>query len=298
MTVASFIASQRTEHGVPHAVSCRALEVPESTFYNAHPSRVRCPLDQSPTPTSTLVAGGPPNGVRPIRARNRLAVTVPPGSSRRGLRGRHRATPSRRLVVILARLPYEPPLTPPSLRQRIQGLERAVAQLQDQLLEPAGNPPVDSSSTSEGIGNLVLDPRAPPPVVPMVLKALSPNVEGLAHEPAANLAIQSSEFADDKSPRDDVRHHDRRFPDVRSCHTNDEIALGEHSFRHETAPVCGEINSQAAHRGDRRLRWRLVMSREAGRLDSQGCARQHGTLAKHRLDHRGATKIASAQHQE
>lgn len=33
MTVASFIAAQRTEHGVPHAVSCRALEVPVSTFY-------------------------------------------------------------------------------------------------------------------------------------------------------------------------------------------------------------------------------------------------------------------------
>jgi putative transposase len=33
MTVASFIASQRTAHGVPHAVSCRALDVPESTFY-------------------------------------------------------------------------------------------------------------------------------------------------------------------------------------------------------------------------------------------------------------------------
>lgn len=33
MTVASFIAAQRTVHGVPHAVVCRALEVPESTFY-------------------------------------------------------------------------------------------------------------------------------------------------------------------------------------------------------------------------------------------------------------------------
>src|SRR5680860_1295267 len=33
MTVASFIASQRTEHGVPHALSCRALEVSESWFY-------------------------------------------------------------------------------------------------------------------------------------------------------------------------------------------------------------------------------------------------------------------------
>ena len=33
MTVASFIAAQRTDHGVPHAAACRALEVPQSTFY-------------------------------------------------------------------------------------------------------------------------------------------------------------------------------------------------------------------------------------------------------------------------
>ena len=33
MTVASFVAAQRTEQGVPHALSCRALEVPESWFY-------------------------------------------------------------------------------------------------------------------------------------------------------------------------------------------------------------------------------------------------------------------------
>ena len=33
MTVASFIAAQRTGHGVAHAFSCRALEVGESTFY-------------------------------------------------------------------------------------------------------------------------------------------------------------------------------------------------------------------------------------------------------------------------
>jgi putative transposase len=42
MTVASFIASQRTEHGVPHALSCRALDVPESTFYKWR--------DRPPTP--------------------------------------------------------------------------------------------------------------------------------------------------------------------------------------------------------------------------------------------------------
>jgi transposase InsO family protein len=33
MTVASFVAAQRTDHAVPHAVSCRALDVSESWFY-------------------------------------------------------------------------------------------------------------------------------------------------------------------------------------------------------------------------------------------------------------------------
>ncbi len=33
MTVASFIAAQRTDHHVAHAVACRALDVPASTFY-------------------------------------------------------------------------------------------------------------------------------------------------------------------------------------------------------------------------------------------------------------------------
>jgi putative transposase len=33
MTVASFIACQRTEHGVPHVISCRALAVSQSWFY-------------------------------------------------------------------------------------------------------------------------------------------------------------------------------------------------------------------------------------------------------------------------
>jgi putative transposase len=33
VTVASFIAAQRADHKIPHAVSCRALEVPSSTFY-------------------------------------------------------------------------------------------------------------------------------------------------------------------------------------------------------------------------------------------------------------------------
>ena len=36
MTVASFIASQRTEHRVPHAKCCRWLGVSESWFYKWH----------------------------------------------------------------------------------------------------------------------------------------------------------------------------------------------------------------------------------------------------------------------
>jgi transposase InsO family protein len=33
MTVASFVASQKTDHGVPHVIGCRALGVSESWFY-------------------------------------------------------------------------------------------------------------------------------------------------------------------------------------------------------------------------------------------------------------------------
>lgn len=33
MSVASFVAAQRTDHGVPHALSCRTLGVSESWFY-------------------------------------------------------------------------------------------------------------------------------------------------------------------------------------------------------------------------------------------------------------------------
>lgn len=40
--MAGFIASQRTEYVVPHAVSCRALDVSESWFYKWN--------DREPTP--------------------------------------------------------------------------------------------------------------------------------------------------------------------------------------------------------------------------------------------------------
>jgi putative transposase len=42
MSLAAFIASQRTDHRVPHAVACRALDVSESWFYKWR--------DREPTP--------------------------------------------------------------------------------------------------------------------------------------------------------------------------------------------------------------------------------------------------------
>ncbi len=36
MSVASFVASQKTDHGVPHVIACRALGVCESWFYKWH----------------------------------------------------------------------------------------------------------------------------------------------------------------------------------------------------------------------------------------------------------------------
>ena len=42
MSVASFVAAQRTDHGVPHVIACRALGVSTSWFYKWH--------DRPPTP--------------------------------------------------------------------------------------------------------------------------------------------------------------------------------------------------------------------------------------------------------
>ena len=49
MSPASFIAAQRTDHGVPVALSCRALAVPVSTFYKQRNHR--------PTPTQRRRVG-------------------------------------------------------------------------------------------------------------------------------------------------------------------------------------------------------------------------------------------------
>jgi transposase InsO family protein len=45
MIVAEFIASCRTEHGIPHAIACRALEVSQSWFYK-HINRVPTAREQ------------------------------------------------------------------------------------------------------------------------------------------------------------------------------------------------------------------------------------------------------------
>ena len=65
MTVASFIAAQRIDHGVPHAVACRALEMPASTFYKwldrpATPREARRALLDEAVKASFDDSGGTP----------------------------------------------------------------------------------------------------------------------------------------------------------------------------------------------------------------------------------------------
>ena len=44
MSVAGFIATQRAEHGVPHAVACRALGVSQAWFYKRRHGARRCSM--------------------------------------------------------------------------------------------------------------------------------------------------------------------------------------------------------------------------------------------------------------
>jgi hypothetical protein len=101
MTVASFIASQRADHGVPHAVSCRALDVAESTFYKWHnrpPTRReqrRCELDAA-VKASFDDSGGTPGTYGSPRVFEDLVEagwavsmkTVAASMARQGLQGR------------------------------------------------------------------------------------------------------------------------------------------------------------------------------------------------------------------
>jgi putative transposase len=101
VTVASFIAAQRTEHGVPHALSCRALEVPESWFYKWKDRRPtqrqarRAELDAA-VKASFDDSGGTPGTYGSPRVRKDLVAdgwavskkTVAASMARQGLKGR------------------------------------------------------------------------------------------------------------------------------------------------------------------------------------------------------------------
>ncbi len=71
MSVAAFIGSQRTDHGVPHAVTCRALGLSESWFYKWR--------ERPPTPGRF---GGPSSQTRSVRSSTPPAVPT----ARRGSR--------------------------------------------------------------------------------------------------------------------------------------------------------------------------------------------------------------------
>jgi hypothetical protein len=55
VSLAAFIADQRTSHQVPHAVACRALKVSESWFYKWNSRKHQ----QTPTPELPPVARTP-----------------------------------------------------------------------------------------------------------------------------------------------------------------------------------------------------------------------------------------------
>jgi transposase InsO family protein len=101
MTVASVSAAQRTDHGTPHALACRALEVPESTFYKCW-NRAPTPRQERRARLDAAVresfeeSGGTPGTYGSPRVWEDLAEagwkvsvnTVAQSMARQGLRGR------------------------------------------------------------------------------------------------------------------------------------------------------------------------------------------------------------------
>ena len=115
MSVAAFVASQRTTHGVPHAVACRALDVSESWFYkwrHGNPTvrgQRRVELDAAVTAAFDASGGtyGSPRLVHELRGQGWTVGenTVAESLARQGLvarcpRRRHRGLtrPDRRAV--------------------------------------------------------------------------------------------------------------------------------------------------------------------------------------------------------
>jgi len=106
MTVASFIAAQRTDHSVPHAAACRVLGVPASTFYKwrdrpSTPRQVRRARLDEAVKESFDDSGGTPGTYGSPRVFEDLIEdgwvvsvnTVAASMARQGLRGR---TPKRK----------------------------------------------------------------------------------------------------------------------------------------------------------------------------------------------------------
>ena len=98
MSTASFIASQRTDHGVPCALACRALGVPPSTFYAqlgkkpGPAQRRRAEIDAAVAESFEASGGtyGSPRVLADLRAEGwRVSKkTVEASMARQGLQGR------------------------------------------------------------------------------------------------------------------------------------------------------------------------------------------------------------------
>ena len=100
MSVSAHIAAQRTDHAVPHAVSCRALGVAPSTFYKWH-NRLPTPAQRRRADLDVEVracfdASGGTYGSPRVRAELRRSgrkvskKTVEASMARQGLQGRAR----------------------------------------------------------------------------------------------------------------------------------------------------------------------------------------------------------------
>ncbi len=187
--------------------------------------------------------------------------------------------------MMCERTPDQCAFAPSRLRQLVQVPERAVTQLQDQIGEAARHVRVHGSPAPERIEDLIFRARSTTKAASMLVKSLEPGPERLAYLPATDLAVEPIQLTKHKGSRDDLRHHECRFPDMRVSHTKDEAAVDQHPGCCNAAPVRREVNPEPAHRRHGGSWGRLALRGEPRRLHAQRCVASCRSLAEHCLGH-------------